>query len=326
MDGREYGEQEVSKNAIVVGSGGQVAGALLRELRAREFNVLPSSSSQKPGTLPLDLGSPASIREFFGVARAKLGEGPVEVFLPGALTHVDRCEEDRDLCRRINEEGPALVAEECARFGYGLTFFSTEYVFGEAEYHGGAMGPFTEEDPPAPTSYYGRCKLEAEKKILSILGEARALVVRTTMVFSYNPQGNNFLMQYLKQLGELEAGRNPNVFKIPVDQISTPSYAPALAADVCALRERGIGGMINLCGSSCLSRKEILEKVIAVFGFDPEKARAGFVYQQTAEMGQKARRPLTAGLTVDKARRLGLRVLSLDEALALALAEKKRLG
>lgn len=310
--------------AIVIGSGGQVAGALLAELRRRGVAITQTSSSGKAGALSLNLGNPSSIRDFF--ANVREGKGPVEVFLPGALTHVDRCEEETDLCRRINETGPALVAEECARRGFKLTFFSTEYVFGEAEYHGGAVGPFSEEDPPAPTSYYGHCKLEAEKRILSILGQENALVVRTTMVFSYNPQGNNFLMQYLKQLGELEAGRKPNVFKIPVDQISTPSYAPALAADTITLRERGVGGIVNLAGADCLSRKEILEKVIDRFGFSPEKASAGFQYMATAEMGQKAKRPLTAGLATEKARKLGLRVLTLDEAFSLALAEKKRLG
>ena len=70
-----------------------------------------------------------------------------EVFLTGALTHVDRCENERDLCWRMNAEGPGVVAEECARLGYKLTHFSTEYVFGQAEYEGGAVGPFSEEGP-----------------------------------------------------------------------------------------------------------------------------------------------------------------------------------
>ncbi len=308
--------------ATVIGSGGQVAGALLGSLRQRGTAILQTSSSGKPGSLALDLGSSSNIRDFFRSHDA-YNKTPGEVFLPGAFTHVDRCEEDRDLCRRVNAEGPAIVAEECARLGHKLTFFSTEYVFGEAEYNGGAKGPFAEIDPPAPTSYYGQCKLEAERRILEILGAENALIVRTTMVFSWSRQGNNFLMQYLRQLEEIRSGLKPALFKIPEDQISTPTYAPALADSVCLLREKGIGGIVNLVGSDCLSRREILERVISVFGFDREKSLTGFRFLRTTEMGQKARRPLTAGLSTNKARSLGLKILSLDEALALALRQSQ---
>ena len=41
--------------------------------------------------------------------------------------------------------------------------------------------------------------------------------------------GNNFLMQYWNQLSALREGKNPPIFRIPEDQISTPTYAPYLA-------------------------------------------------------------------------------------------------
>lgn len=302
--------------AILVGDSGQVAGALKECLRNRGASVVSTSSRGTPGSRALDLGNPASIRAFFRDA----GEA-AEVFLAGAFTHVDLCEEERDLCRRINAEGPALVAEECRARGHKLTFFSTEYVFGNAEYEGGAVGPFSETDPPAPTSYYGECKLAAEREITRILGQ-EALIVRTTMVFSWNPAGNNFLMQYFKQLREVAEGKTPSVFRIPEDQISTPTYAPALAEDTCFLREKGANGVFNLVGSDMLSRRELVERVIAEFGFDRAKSLEGFRFLKTAELGQKARRPLTAGLTMHKAESIGVRPLSLAEAFARVRAKK----
>ena len=298
------------KRAIVLGDSGQVAGALKDSLRSRGVAVVSTSSRGTPGTLPLDLGNPDSIRSFFRGA----GE-PAEVFLAGALTHVDRCEEERELCRRMNAEGPALVAEECRARGHKLTFFSTEYVFGDAEYSGGAVGPFGEDDPPAPTSYYGECKLAAERSIERILG-GEALIVRTTMVFSWSPSGNNFLMQYYRQLSEIANGKTPNVFRIPEDQISTPAYAPALAEQVCQLREKGAAGIFNLVGSDLLSRRELVERVIAEFGFDRAKSLEGFRFLKTSELAQKARRPLTAGLTMKKAAASGIRAWSLEDAFA----------
>lgn len=296
--------------AILIGSSGQVASALREALAARGVRALLTSSRGGEGARPLDLGDPESIRAFF---RDYTGE-PAEVFLPGAMTHVDRCEDERDLCRRVNTEGPAVVAEECRARGHTLTYFSTEYVFGEAEYHGGAVGPFSETDEPAAPCYYGRSKLEAERAIQSILGVDGALIVRTTMVFSWAPQGNNFLMQYFNQLTAIAEGRSPPVFRVPEDQISTPAYAPALAEATCRLREKGVRGIVNVVGSDWLSRKDLVLRVIREFGFDREQSLAGFRFLRTAELGQRARRPLTAGLMSDKARSLGVPVWSLDEA------------
>lgn len=309
------------KNTAVIGTSGQVARCIVEALGKRGLDPLLTSSSGKAGSLPMDLGNPASIREFFAALEKKFPAGGVEVFLPGAMTHVDKCEAERDLCARINRDGPALVAEECAKRNYGLTFYSTEYVFGGAEYEGGAIGPFTEEDPPFPTSWYGQCKLEAEKKIQSILPSA--LIVRTTMVFCWDPSGMNFLMQYVRHLDALKRGEK-KIFRIPEDQISSPTYASSLGEGCLQLREKGVGGIINIVGSDVLSRRELVERVIAAFGYDREQCLSGFEFVKTRDLGQTARRPLTAGLTFGKARELGLKIFSLQEALEDAKAEARR--
>lgn len=296
---------------VVIGQSGQVSRALGRKLAGKE--TIFTSSSGGNGAVALDLGRADSIREAFGEIGRRLGKGSVEVFLAGAMTHVDRCEQEKERCRLINEIGPGLVAEECARLKYGLTYFSTEYVFGQAEYEGGAVGPFSEKDSPNPASWYGECKLRAEEAVAKVFGHDGALIARTTMVFSWDPKGMNFLMQYLRQLNP--ETRVPS-FRIPVDQISTPAYSPWLADAVIRLRERGIGGIFNLVGSDILSRQEILEKVAEEFGYGKEEAHRAFLFVKTAELGQAARRPLTAGLTMEKAKAHGIEAWSLDQAFA----------
>lgn len=294
---------------VVIGQSGQVSRALARKLEGRE--AIFTSSSGGSGAEALDLGRAESIRDAFSRIGARMGKGPVEVFLAGAMTHVDRCEQEKDRCRQVNEIGPGIVAEECARLGYGLTYFSTEYVYGQAEYEGGPVGPFTETDPPSPSSWYGECKLRAEEAVAKVFGREGALIARTTMVFSWDPKGMNFLMQYLRQLDP--ETRVPS-FRIPVDQISTPAYAPWLADAVIRLRERGQGGIFNLVGSDLLSRREIVEKVAEEFGFGKEEVHRAFRFVKTAELGQAARRPLTAGLTMEKAKAHGIEAWSLDQA------------
>lgn len=295
--------------AVVVGRSGQVSSALAEALVGRE--ILFTSSSGKDGALALDLGDAASIRSAFAEIWRRFGRGGVEVFLCGAMTHVDRCEQERERCRLVNAEGPRIVAEECRALGYGLTYFSTEYVFGGDEYQGGAVGPFRERDIPHPTSWYGECKLAAELAVQKILGEEGALVVRTTMVFSWDPAGMNFLMQYLRQMEAWKAGKAP-AFRVPLDQISTPTYAPALAEATVRLRDAGRGGIFHVVGTDLLSRRELVERTAEAFAYPG--AAAAFSFVRTAELGQAAKRPLSAGLDTAKARALGLPLLSLSEA------------
>lgn len=308
------------KQAIVIGSSGQVAKALIDSLKQRKVEFIATSSSGKENSTPLDLANPKSIEDFFLFAEKKFGKGEVEVFLVGALTHVDRCETSRDQCLKINAEGPKLVAEECKRLNYSLTFFSTEYVFGEAEYRDGTKGPFSEEDPVEPTSWYGKCKVRAEKAVAAALAE-KALIIRTTMVFSWDEKGMNFFMQLFRHLQALSKGEKPQAFRIPEDQISTPTFALSLAEGVLKLREKGEGGIVNIVGSDLLSRKDFVMKVISHFGFDEKKCLSGFQFLKTKELGQVAKRPLSAGLKVDKAKGLGVKVYSLDEAFKAVKAQ-----
>lgn len=300
----------MKKRALVIGSGGQVARGLRAALAGRE--ILQTSSSGQPGCLALDLGRAESVSDAFAEVAERFGRGGVEVFLAGAATNVDRCESERAWCESVNAVGPGLVAQACHDLGYGLTYFSSEYVFGQAEYEGGPVGPFSEMDPPAPTSFYGACKLEGERRVRAALGEA-ALIARTTMVFSWEAKGLNFLMQYLRH-GEAVLNGDAKIFRIPEDQISTPAYAPALAEAVVRLRDQGRGGIINLVGPDLLSRKELVQKVLAAFGLS--QAQKGFHFLRTKELGQAARRPLTAGLSSQLAREWGVALPSLDEAFA----------
>jgi dTDP-4-dehydrorhamnose reductase len=126
----------------------------------------------------------------------------------------------------------------------------------------------------------------------------------------------NFLMQYLRQLELWREGKRPAPFRVPADQISTPTYAPALAEASCLLREKRQGGIVHYAGSDLLSRRELVERVIAAFGFPREESLRGFSFLPTRALGQAARRPLSAGLRTEKARALGCRALSLAEAFA----------
>jgi dTDP-4-dehydrorhamnose reductase len=116
------------------------------------------------------------------------------------------------------------------------------------------------------------------------------LVIRTTTVYGPDPNGKNFLYSLRKGL----AGTKP--FRVPADQISTPTYNLDLAAAVVALAERGAQGVFHVVGPDLVSRLEFARRAAAVMGLDP----ANLSGVSTAELAQVAARPLHAGLLTGK--------------------------
>lgn len=297
------------KSAVVIGRSGQVGRGLVDYLSRSGFHVFATSSKSGPNLL--DLGNSSSINQCLQSIRGELPKGQVRVFLAGALTHVDLCEEKPDLCRQMNALGPIRVAEICKKFDWELSFYSSEYVFGAAEYRGEAAGPYSEEDSPEPCCEYGKAKLEAELGILNILPSAQ--IIRTVMVFSWDPKGMNFFMQYLRHLENFSKNSSA-VFRIPEDQISTPTYGPALSAASVDLARAGKAGVFNLVGPDLVSRKELVYRVAESCGFSEELVEKAFQFVKTKDLQQKAKRPLRAGLKTYKADALGIRLPSLQKA------------
>ncbi|MEK7722142.1 MAG: dTDP-4-dehydrorhamnose reductase [Elusimicrobiota bacterium] len=276
--------------ALIIGASGQV-GETLVALAARRKIEVYGTSRKGQGFLYLDLADPAGVADVFEKSTPEL------VLLCSAMTHVDDCELDPELARKVNAAGPALVVEECRRSGAKLVYFSTEYVFD------GAGGPYAEEDPVNPVSVYGRTKLEGERAVLCLKG---ALVVRTTVVYSHNPASRNFIMQLINNH---RAGAR---MRVPSDQFSNPTYAPDLAAATLDLAEKDASGIYNVVGPDWLNRYDFALKACAVFGFKPDFLEP----RLTAELGQAAARPLKAGLKTEKlVRKLGRSLSPAEESL-----------
>lgn len=260
--------------ALVIGADGQVGTALMGQCVRRRIEVYGTAMTGSE-FLRLDLNAPSTIAPALDKSRPDL------VLLCSAMTAVDACEKSPEAARKINAEGPALVAEECRRAGARLVYFSTEYVFD------GKDGPYGEEDPVNPLSVYGSTKLGGERACLRVPG---ALSIRTTVVYSHNFSSKNFIMQLI---GNHRAGAR---MRVPSDQYSNPTHAPDLAAAVLELAEKGATGIYNVVGPDWLSRYEFALKACEAFGFDPS-----FIDPKTtAELGQPAARPLKAGLKTDK--------------------------
>lgn len=261
---------------LIIGASGQVGAALLDFCGGKPGLEAFGAARSAGDLIPLDLAVPSTVNSAFEAVR------PDAAVLCSALTHVDKCEENPALAEKINAEGPRIAAECCRRFDSRLVYLSTEYVFD------GVSGPYSEEDAPNPISVYGKTKLCGEKAVLG-LGKA-ALVVRTTVVYSYNPASKNFIMQLISLLGK---GEKMNV---PYDQYSNPTYAPDLAGAITELLRLEKSGIYNVVGKDLLSRYDFAVRACGILGLDASL----LVPRKTAELGQKAPRPLRAGLKTGK--------------------------
>ena len=205
---------------------------------------------------------------------------------PAALSHVDYCEEHPDEAFAVNLHGPLAAARAAARAGAGFVYYSSDYVFD------GVGGPYTEEAPPRPLGVYGRSKAEGEQAVLGALD--RALVIRTSVVYGPERQEKNFVYQLIR------ACRGGQGFRPAVDQRASPSYNVDVATATVECCEREERGIWHLAGADTLDRMAFARLVCRVFDLDGSRLTPA----TTAELGQKAGRPLDGGLDVGKARRL----------------------
>jgi dTDP-4-dehydrorhamnose reductase len=249
-------------------------------LEARGFTVRGTHGRvASPRTVALDLADLAGVSRF-------VEAGADCVFFPAALTWVDRCEAEPAEAMLVNRDAPATAARAAARQGASIVFYSTEYVFD------GERGDYTEDDTPSPTSVYGRSKLEGERAVLE--ANPRAVVLRTSVVYGPDPQNKNFVAQLCRRL---TAGEE---MRVPVDQVSCPTYNADLAAASVEMVERNLGGVIHAAGPEAMDRVSFARLACEVFGLDAR----GVVPVVTAELRQPARRPLSGALRTDRIRGL----------------------
>lgn len=283
---------------LIVGASGQIGGHLLSQASdAGHLAVGTWNGFQRPGLVKLDLDDDAAL------AAAVRDVRPDAVVLSAGWTWVDGNEDDPARARRLNRDQPLALCRLARQVGARFVTYSTDYVFD------GQAGPYAEDDPTAPLSVYGRAKLEAEEAIRAETPDH--LLLRTTTVFGPEAQGKNFVYQLVKRL------RQGQPMQVPVDQWASPSYGPDVAAATLALIERGASGTWHVAGPDQLDRAAFARLACRVFGLD-ERLVEG---KTTAELRQKAARPLRGGLRTDKLRAAGIALRDTAAGLAAMKAE-----
>ena len=191
-------------NILITGANGQL-GNEMRVLSAEH----PQHTYFFTDIAELDITSRDAVKAF-------VTENNIEIIVNcAASTNVDKAEIDEDIAHKIN----ASAVENLGLSGAKVIHISTDYVFS-----GDACIPYSETDPVAPRTAYGRTKREGEKLLQAV--SAEAIIIRTAWL--YSTFGNNFVKTMLRLSQERDN------LGVVFDQIGSPTYAADLAAVIFA--------------------------------------------------------------------------------------------
>lgn len=272
---------------LVTGANG-LLGQKLTALLEREPAVALTATARKPG-IPLGGGAfqtlDVTIQE--DVDRIISAARPDVVIHTAAMTQVDQCETDRDLCWLNNVTAVEFVAGACQANKAHLVHVSTDFIFD------GSFGPLDENAVPHPLSHYGNSKLAAERAVEKI--RTPWAILRTVLVYgvSKDQSRSNLVLWVKKSLEERKAIRVVN------DQVRTPTLAEDLAMGCWLVAKNKATGIYNISGPEMLTPYDMALKTAHHFDLDKS------LIQETnsTEFRQPAVRPLRTGFIIDKARK-----------------------
>ncbi len=244
----------------------------------------------------LDICDPARIRQVLVKYR------PDSVIHTAAMTNVDACEQNKELCHQLNVDAVGHLVAACAELDIHLVHLSTDFIFD------GEHGPYREDDPASPVSYYGQSKLMAEELIRQ--SDCRAAILRTIIVYGIvNDMSRSNIVLWAKSA--LEKGDPINVVD---DQWRMPTLAEDLAECCILAAEKQAEGVFNASGKDMMSIIELVREVADFWNLDKSLIRP----ISSLSLNQPARRPRRTGFVLDKAiRELGYAPHSFREGLSI---------
>tara|TARA_Y100000385_G_scaffold152675_1_gene158422 strand:- start:4164 stop:5060 length:897 start_codon:yes stop_codon:yes gene_type:complete len=292
----------MSKSILITGSNGLLGQKLVHLLKEKN-NVIASSkgscliSNQSDFIYhSLDITDEEAIFETFEKYK------PDAVINTAAMTNVDGCEDQKELCDKINVRAVEYLSKACEQYDTHLIHISTDFIFD------GENGPYSEDDIANPLSYYGLSKWKSEKVLQD--SSCKWAILRTIILYGIaeNLQRNNIVLWGRKALKE---GQTLNIID---DQFRSPTLAEDLAQACRLVVEKQATGIYNASGKDIMSIYEMVERMADFYQCD--KSQINRISSST--LNQKAKRPPKTGFLLNKIiNQLGYAPHSFEEGLAL---------
>ena len=189
-----------------------------------------------------------------GVFAAVESRSPRVVINCAAHVDAEAAEHDADGSYRANAVLPGLLAQACRRVDAKLVHFSSTGCYGSWK-----AEPYTEEDPPAPTTVHHRSKLAGERQVIE--SGCEHLILRTGWLFGGSAgHKKNFVWRRL-----LEAAAKTRI-ESDAAQGGNPTYVEDVVRQTLALLDLGVNGVFNCVARGSATRFDYVARIVASAG------------------------------------------------------------
>ncbi len=252
---------------LVTGVKGQLGYDVVKELTARNIECKGVDIDD------FDLTNKAQVIDYIR------DYAPDTIVHCAAFTAVDRAEEDKELCYKVNVEGCENILAAAAEVDATIMYFSTDYVF-----NGTGERPWEPDDKPDPQGYYGLTKLQGEQVFKDY---KKTFILRISWVFGEN--GKNFIRAMLN------LAESRNELGVVADQIGSPTYTADLAVLICDMLATDKYGIYHASNEGFCSWAEFAE-----FIFRTANKEVKVNHITTEEFGAPAPRPKNSRMSKQK--------------------------
>ncbi|MBQ7775624.1 MAG: dTDP-4-dehydrorhamnose reductase [Lachnospiraceae bacterium] len=275
---------------LVTGVKGQLGYDVVKELEKRGMEAIGVDIEE------MDIMDAASVEMVIG------STAPDAVIHCAAYTAVDAAEDNVELCRKVNAEGPQNIANECKKLDIPMIQISTDYVFD-------GMGEqlWQPEDKREPVSIYGQTKYEGELAVQNTL--EKYFIVRIAWVFGVN--GKNFVKTMLN------LGKTRDRLTVVCDQFGSPTYTYDLARLLVDMVQTDKYGVYHATNEGFCSWYDFACEIFKQAGIEVE-----VVPVTSDQYPTKAKRPFNSRMSKDKLEENGFeRLPAWQDALGRYLQE-----
>lgn len=187
----------MKKKILIFGKKGQLAQSLNKNLK-KKYYIFTFLSSKD-----------CDFENYNNIIPILKNYSPDLIINCSAYTNVDKAEIEKKKSKLINEIAVAKIAKYCGEKKIFLIHFSTDYIYNRPKKY----GPINENSKKIPINYYGKTKLDGEKKII----ESKCDYIILRISWTYSIFGNNFVKFIIKNLKE------KNNIQVVNDQFGCPT-------------------------------------------------------------------------------------------------------
>ena len=255
---------------LVTGVKGQLGYDVMKELAKRGIEGVGVDIDE------MDITDPESVDKVITQAN------PDAVIHCAAYTAVDAAEDNLEVCRKVNVDGPLNIAKVCKKLDIKMIQISTDYVF-----NGEGQRPWEPDDPTGPASVYGLTKRDGEDAVIGTLD--KYFIVRIAWVFGIN--GKNFVKTMLN------LSKTHDQLTVVNDQFGSPTYTYDLARLLVDMVQTEKYGIYHATNEGFISWYDFAVAIFKAAGITNMTVKP----VSTDEYGiSKAKRPFNSRMSKDK--------------------------